>query len=116
MPIDVVLRQFNRLAQYRLGENVLALLLIQLGEQAGRIELNIVEGVDVLRQQPLQTCEQNNYETRSANIVEKYTYRLFQVASRQIRVFSVRHQHLSHLQMRSCFHFKRRLEGEQSLQ
>lgn len=43
VPVDVVLGEFDGLAQDRLGQVELFLLLVQVGQHAGRFEFNVVE-------------------------------------------------------------------------
>lgn len=55
MPIDVVLRQLNRLPEdlRSLGQTHAFLLLIDMSQEAGRLELDIIKGRNVLAQLPL---------------------------------------------------------------
>lgn len=57
VPVDAVLRQFDGFPQYGLGERRLRLLLVQFGQNAGRLELDVVEAVYGLGQVPLQREE-----------------------------------------------------------
>ena len=49
MPVDGLLRHLDGLAQYRLGQIRLAALFVDLSQQAGSLELDVVEAGDVLR-------------------------------------------------------------------